>query len=233
MSIAVALAHDLPANTCRDDGSTAFCAVRRRLLGVAYRIVGSRAEAEDVVQDAWLRWQHADRATVANPTAFLVTTTARLAINAAQSARCRREAPVGDWFPEPVAAVDDVALGAERREALEVGVLLLLERLTSVERAAYVLHEAFDYPYSRIAEILGISDANARQLVCRARKHLTAGRRRVAGGAEHRQLLHAVVAAAQHGDVDRLERLFGADVMSTTDGTANHRLEVRAESLAQ
>ena len=202
------LVRDPSATTCRDDGTTAFCAVRRRLLGVASRIVGSRAEAEDVVQDAWLRWQHADRATVANPTAFLVTTTARLAINAAQSARFRREAPVGDWLPEPVATVDDPALRSERREALELGMRVLLERLTSVERAAYVLHEALDYPYPRIAEILGISEANARQLVCRARKHLTVGRRRVASGAEQRQLLHAFVAAAQHGDVDHLERLF-------------------------
>jgi RNA polymerase sigma-70 factor, ECF subfamily len=212
--------------TCRDDGTIAFCAVRRRLLGVAQRIVRDRAEAEDVVQDAWLRWQLADRTTVANPTAFLVTTTTRLALNAVQSARCRRETSVGQWFPEPVATGDDPALGPERRDSLEAGVVVLLERLTPVERAAFVLHEAFDYAYPHIAGLLQISEANARQLVCRARKHVTSDRRQAGDAGEHRRLLHAFVAAARHGDVQRLEQLFAADVMSTSERDGDTRRRV-------
>jgi RNA polymerase sigma-70 factor, ECF subfamily len=218
--------------TCRDDGTVAFCAVRRRLLGVAQRIVGSRAEAEDVVQDAWLRWQLADRTTVVNPTAFLVTTTTRLALNAVQSARCRRETSVGHWLPEPLAA-DDPALGPERRESLEAGVVVLLERLTPVERAAFVLHEAFDYAHPHIARLLQISEANARQLVCRARKHVTSDRRQADDAGEHRRLLHAFVAAARHGDVRRLEQLFAADASTSGRDEDGRRRAARCAAAMQ
>jgi len=117
------------ASACLDDGTATFGGLKSRLLGIAYRILGSRSEAEDIVQDAWLRWQLYDRTTVADPTAFLVTTTTRLAINAAQSARVRREAYVGHRLPEPVASAGDPALGAEHREDVELGILVLLERL--------------------------------------------------------------------------------------------------------
>src|SRR6476660_721033 len=130
-----------------DDAASIFNGLRARLFGIAYRMLGSAAEAEDVVQDTWLRWQATDRSVVLDPTAFLVTTTTRLAINVAQSARARRETYVCPWLPEPVDTSADPALGAERGEALEFAVLLLLERLPPVERAAYVLREAFDYPY--------------------------------------------------------------------------------------
>ena len=189
----------------RLDGDAAtFAELRSRLMGIAYRILGSWSEAEDIVQDAWLRWQRYDR-TVVNPTAFLVTATTRLAINAAQSARVRRESYVGQWLREPVATDDDPALGAERSDVLEEGILLLLERLAPKERATYVLHEAFDYPYAQIAQILRTTEVNARQLVSRARKHLATGRRRPASSDEYRRLLHTFVAAARHGDVDDLE----------------------------
>jgi RNA polymerase sigma factor (sigma-70 family) len=160
----------------RDDGLSTFLSVRPRLFGIAYRMLGSAAEAEDVVQDVWLRWQTADRRLVRDAAAFLATTATRLAINVMQSARARRETHVGPWLPEPVDTSADPRLEAERRQALASGVLLLLERLTPTERAAYILREAFDYPYREIANILGLEEANARQVVTRARHHVVSGR---------------------------------------------------------
>src|SRR5688572_16012799 len=122
-----------------------FAGSRARLFGIAYRMLGSVAEAEDVVQVTWIRWQGTDRGVVLEPVGFLVTTTTRLAITAAQSARSRRETYVGRWLPEPVDTSADPGLGAERGEALELAVLLLLEKLQPLERAAYILREAFDY----------------------------------------------------------------------------------------
>jgi len=188
------------------------------LFGIAYRMLGSATEAEDLVQDVWLRWQAADRSTVANPAAYLATAITRLAINAAQSARVRRETYVGPWLPEPVDTSADPLLGAERAEALEFAVLLLLERLSPNERAAYVLREAFDYPYPQIAEILQLKEPAVRQLVSRARKHVTAERRTPVSSAEQRKLLSAFVTAARSGDLAALEELFAADVTSVSDG---------------
>jgi RNA polymerase sigma-70 factor (ECF subfamily) len=201
----------MPTDTAVDDGTAAFAAVRSRLLSIAHRILRRWSDAEDVVQDAWLRWQVYDRSTVANPTAFLVTTTTRLAINATQSARARREACVGDWLPELASAADDPARDAEHREALEQGVIELLERLAPPERAAYVLHEAFELPYPEIAEMLKTSVANARQLGSRARKHLTAGPRHTTCWDDHRRLVHAFVAATRDGDVCGLAHTLTAD----------------------
>src|SRR5690606_22065762 len=146
-------------------------------------------------------WQTYDRSTVRNPDAFLTTTTTRLAINVAQSARVRRETYIGPWLPEPVDTSADPTLGAERGEALEVALLMLLEKLTPTERAAYVLREAFDYPYEQIAEIIGHTPANVRQLVSRARRHLGEERRAPVAPEAQRRLLTAFVAAAKAGDV--------------------------------
>lgn len=201
-----------------DGGLSQFVAVRPRLFGLAYRILGSAAEAEDVVQDVWLRWQTADRSAVRSAQAYLTTMATRLAINVLESARSRREQYVGPWLPEPVDTGADTALGAERSEALEFAVLMLLEKLSPRERAAYVLREAFDYPYEEIAEILKINEANTRQLVTRARKHIANGRRAPATSAEQERLLGAFVAAAQSGDFAALEGLFAADVVSYADG---------------
>lgn len=201
-----------------DDGLSDFVAARPRLFGVAYRILGSAAEAEDVVQDVWLRWQTTDRSVVGNPTAFLTTAATRLAINVLDSARVRREAYVGPWLPEPVDTRADTALGAESGEALDLAVLLLLEKLLPRERAAYVLREAFEYSHREIAEILGLSEANARQLVTRARRHVAEGRRAPVAPAEQERLLAAFLGAAQRGDLAGLERLFAADVVSCSDG---------------
>lgn len=188
-----------------DDGLLAFMSVRPRLFGIAYRMLGSAAEAEDVVQDVWVRWQATDRGRVRDTKAFLVTTVTRLAINVMQSARLRRETCVGPWLPEPIDTSADPRVGAERGQALASGVLLLLETLTPTERAAYILREAFDYPYRDIANVLRLEEANARQLVTRARQHVANGRRIPANSIEQHGLLEAFLAAARHGDVARLE----------------------------
>ncbi|MFC4052754.1 RNA polymerase sigma-70 factor [Actinomadura syzygii] len=201
-----------------DRASAVFAEARPRLFGIAYRMLGSATEAEDLVQDVWLRWQTADRAAVTRPAAFLATATTRLAINVLQSARVRRETYVGPWLPEPVDTGADPHLGAERGEALELAVLFLLEKLTPNERAAYVLREAFDYPYPQIAEIVQVNEAAARQLVSRARKHLRSERRTPVTGAEQRRLLTAFVAAARAGDLAALEEILAADVVSYSDG---------------
>ena len=196
----------------------AFTAVRPRLFGIAYRMLGSVSEAEDICQETWLRWQATDRDAVENPPAFLATVTTRLAMNLAQSAHSRHETYIGPWLPDPVDTSADPELGAERGEALGYAVLLLLEKLTPAERAAYVLREAFDYPYSQIAEIVQSTEPAARKLVSRARQHLAAERRRPAPAPEHKRLLSAFLTAAQSGDVVGLERLFAEDVVSYSDG---------------
>ncbi|MEU6228731.1 sigma-70 family RNA polymerase sigma factor [Streptomyces sp. NPDC047042] len=201
-----------------DEAADVFQRLRPRLFGIAYRVLGSVSEAEDVVQDAWVRWQGTDRAVVLDPGAFLAKTTTRLAINVAQSARVRREAYVGPWLPEFVDTRTDPQVGAERGEALELAVLLVLQKLNPVERAAYVLREAFDYPYDEIAAMLQLGQANTRQLVSRARKRLSAERRDPVDATQHRRLLEAFMAAAREGDVAALENMLSADVVAYADG---------------
>lgn len=218
VSIAIAPDDGRDAEQCPDDGLSAFLQSRRRLFGIAYRMLGSAAEAEDVVQDVWLRWQTTDRRSVRNPEAFLVTTVTRLAINVLQSARTRRETYVGPWLPEPVDTSSDPTLGAERGEALNFAVLVLLEKLSPTERAAYVLREAFNHPYREIAATLRIEEPNARQLVTRAREHVTGGRRAPVSPLEQRRFLDAFISAARSGDLAGLESLFASDVVSSSDG---------------
>lgn len=201
-----------------DAAAAIFTAARSRLFGVAYRMLGTVSEAEDIVQDVWLKWQSYDRDTVRDPVAFLMTATTRLCITELTSARARRETYIGPWLPEPVDTSADPALGAERAEALQFATLMLLEKLSSPERAAYVLREAFDYPYALVAETIQVSEVNARQLVSRARKHLDSERREPVSTDEQQRLLTAFVAAAQNGDLAMLEELFAADVTSYTDG---------------
>ncbi len=202
--------------TCHDDGLSTFLSVRPRLFRIAYRMLGSAAEAEDIVQEVWVRWQTADRSLVRHAAAFLVTTATRLAINVTQSARSRRETYVGPWLPEPVDTSADPRLEAERRQALACGVLVLLEKLTPTERAAYILREAFDYPHRDIANVLRLGEANARQVVTRARQGVANGRRMPASSNEQRRLLDAFIAAARHGDVAGLEGLLASGAASTS-----------------
>jgi RNA polymerase sigma factor (sigma-70 family) len=200
-----------------DDGLSAFAAVRPRLFGIANRMLRSAAEAEDIVQDVWLRWQFTNRSVVKNPPAFLSTTTIRLCMNLAKSARRRRETYIGTWLPELADASSDPGLGAERGETLKLAALMLLEKLSPAERAAFVLREAFDYTYRQIANILKMEEANVRQLVSRARKHISGGRCRSVSSNERRCFLEAFIAAAQKGDLDGLESLFAEDAVSYSD----------------
>jgi len=199
-----------------EDGLAAFLSVRPRLFGIAYRMLGSAAEAEDAVQDVWLRWQMADRSLVRDAAAFLVTTVTRLAINVMQSARSRRETQGEFWLGEPIDTAANPRLGAERREALQLGVFVLLERLSPVERAAYILREAFDYAYRDIANLLRLEEANARQVVTRARQRIANGRRVPAGSIAPGRLLDSFIAAAQHGDLAGLEGLLASDVVAVS-----------------
>jgi len=201
-----------------DEAVSVFVQHRRSLFGIAYRMLGSAVEAEDVVQEVWLRWQKTDRSAVVNPRAFLSSAATRLAINVAQSARVRRETYIGPWLPEPVDTSADPEVGAERAEALELALLLVLEKLSPTERAAYVLREAFDYAYAEIADILELSLVNVRKIVSRARRHLSGERRESVEADEHRRLLSAFVSAARTGDVASLEALLTVDAVSLSDG---------------
>ena len=210
-----------------DEAAAVFMSVRPRLFGIAYRMLSSASEAEDLLQEVWLRWQTYDRSTVLHPPAFLATTTTRLAINALQSARVRRETYLGPWLPEPVDTSADPYLGAERGEALEFAALLLMEKLKPSERAAYVLREAFDYPYAQIADILQSTEPAVRQLVSRARKHMTDDRRAPVPAEAQRELLTTFIAAARSGDLTALEKLFANDVTSLSDGNGAIRVARR------
>jgi len=210
-----------------DQAAAVFTTVRPRLFGIAYRMLGSATEAEDVVQETWLRWQTCDRDAVRDPAAFLATTTTRLAINELQSARSRRETYIGPWLPEPVDTSADPYLGAERGEALRLAALLLMEKLTPNERAAYVLREAFDYSYPEIADILRSTDAAVRQLVSRARKHMAGERRAPASTSAQRDLLTKFIAAARSGEMAALEQLFATGVTSLADGNGRYQVSRR------
>jgi RNA polymerase sigma-70 factor, ECF subfamily len=203
------------ADRSLDAAAAVFAEQRPRLFAIANRILGNRTDAEDIVQDVWLRWQGCDRTTVLNPSAFLTTATTRMAINASQSARVRRETCVGDWPSEPADTSRELGATVHRDEALAHGMQLLLERLTPTERAAYLLRTAFAYPYARIAAVLHLTEVNARQIVSRAGRRIAGGRRCAASSTEHRQFLEAFVSAAQSGDVCGLEARLVADLCTT------------------
>lgn len=194
-----------------------FLAVRPQLVGVAHRILGSAPEAEDVVQDAWVRWHGTDRSRVVNSAAFLTTVVTRLALNVRASARARRETGAGPWVPEPVDTSPDPSTCAERVEAIQVAALALLARLTPVERAIYVLREAFGYPHRHVAQILDLSEANTRQLARRARARLAQRDAVAVDPREHRRLVDELTAATHDGDLARFERFLAADVSASTD----------------
>ena len=213
----IAMSPTMTNMSCPDDGLPAFLTMRPRLFSIAYRMLRSAAEAEDVVQDVWLRWQTTDRTVVRDPAAFLVTTATRLAINVTQSARARHETCIGPCLADPIDTSSDPALSAERDQALACGFRMLVQRLTPTERAAYVLREAFDYAYRDIAHVLGLAEANARQVVTRARQHIESGRTTAASSIGQERLLAAFTAAAAGGDVASLEHFFTSDVVSASD----------------
>ena len=203
-----------------------FERLRGRLFGIAYRMLGTATDAEEIVQDAWLRWQGADRATVRDPDAYLAKVVTNLSMKQLTSARVRRETYVGEWLPEPVLTgrAEFDALGplevVAERESVSFALLLLLERLTPAERAAYVLREAFAYSHREVAELIGTTEANARQLASRAGKRLAAEPRRdqPVDRAGWRKLVERFLAAARLGEIEELERLLAEDVVSTADG---------------
>jgi RNA polymerase sigma-70 factor (ECF subfamily) len=192
--------------------AASFQVVRPRLFGIACRVLGSANDADDVVQDAWIRWQGTDHAQVRDPAGFLITMTTRLALTVGQSARVRHEISSEPLELDAVEPGQDPSRVAEQDEALERALLELLEKLSATERAAYLLREAFDYPHQRIAELLELSEANARQIVTRARVRLRGERHRMVDAADHRRLADTFVAAARTGDLDSLERLLAAEI---------------------
>jgi RNA polymerase sigma-70 factor, ECF subfamily len=195
-----------------DEAVATFLGVRPRLMAIAHRFLGGTSEAEDIVQETWLRWQNTDRSVVANPQALLATMTTRLAINVSQSARRRRETCMTPSASERVDAGEDPATTAEQREAVEQAVLVILESLTPKERAAFVLREAFDYSYGQISEFLQLGAANSRQLVCRARRRIAADRHTIVSPAAHEHFLHAFLDASRAGDLTGFEELLCADL---------------------
>ena len=206
-----------------DEGSIAeFAALRPLLFSVAYRILGRAADAEDAVQDAWLRYAaHADD--VGQPRAWLLRTVTRLSLDQLSSARSRRERYVGPWLPEPVltgtAVVDDPLQLVERRELLSLGALAMLERLSPPERAVLVLREALDLSHAEIGGAIGISEGTSRQLLTRARRRIASSHARTTPSAEaHRRLTDTLMAAFRAGDVNRLVALLREDVVAITDG---------------
>jgi RNA polymerase sigma-70 factor, ECF subfamily len=196
--------------------------LRPLLFSIAYRMIGSVSEAEDIVQEAFLRYHRAQPGEVDSPKAYLSAVTTRLAIDHLRSARVRREEYVGPWLPEPLLtdeSAPDPAAQAELADSLSLAFLVLLERLSPVERAAFLLREVFAYPYDEIAAVIGKSEANARQLVTRARRHVDADRPRFDVSREaHEELTDRFVAATRNGDVEALVELLAADAYGYTDG---------------
>lgn len=205
------------------DAALGFEPHRAWLRGLAYRMLGSQAEAEDAVQDAWLRWNGADVAAVQNPRAFLAQTVTRLCLDRLKSAQAQREHYVGPWLPEPMVealeAADDPALAAERAADVSVAFMLALERLSPLERAAFLLHDVFDCDFAEIAEALGRSPAACRQLATRAREQLRSERPRFRPRAEEaRRLLDAFEQALASGDATLFKALLADDVRFVSDG---------------
>ena len=200
-----------------------FHELRPPAFAIAYRMLGSASEAEDVVQEGFVRLHRARAGgeRIESPRAYLSTVVSRLALDHLRSASVRRETYVGEWLPEPLltSADEDPARKAEMADSLSLAFLVLLESLSPEQRAAFLLHEVFDEPYDRIAEIVGTSEQNARQLATRARRHVEARRPRFEASREQREQLAArFFAAAEEGDLEGLEELLAHDVVLHGDG---------------
>ncbi|HYE88802.1 MAG TPA: sigma-70 family RNA polymerase sigma factor [Vicinamibacterales bacterium] len=214
------------------DPSATFEPHRRRLLGLAYRMLGSIAEAEDAVQETYLRWHETDRGRIADARAFLATTTTRICLDVLKSSRVKREQYVGPWLPDPITDTASLAPDAqtELAEDLSVALLLALDRLTPLERAAFLLHDVFDYPFSDVANALGRNEAACRQLASRARARMREARPQGAAplrpgssaavdlAPKHAALMSAFMSASQSGDVEGLTRLLASDARFVSDG---------------
>jgi RNA polymerase sigma-70 factor (ECF subfamily) len=203
------------------NAETTFETHRPRLFALSYRLLGSRSDAEDVVQDTWLRWQQTDRSGIRDAEAWLVTAATRLGIDRLRAARVQREHYIGPWLPEP-AEIDESPTpehATEVAEQVSLAFLAVLERLGPEERAAFLLKEAFDYDYAQIAPLLGQSEANCRQMVHRARERVQAGRPRFDVAPEnHRRLLERFMQAASRGDQSAITTLLREDARLVSDG---------------
>jgi RNA polymerase sigma-70 factor (ECF subfamily) len=205
-----------------------FAENRGLLVGVAYRVLGSMTDAEDVVQDTWLRWSTVDRSTIKDPRAYLVTVTTRLAIDRLRRAKARRETYVGSWLPEPISTSPDAAEHAELASSVELALLVVLETLSPLERAVFVLREAFELPFAEIAEIIGRAEPATRQLAKRAREHVQERRPRFdVDRAARREVTERFMAAAATGDLATLSGLFAEDVRLVSDGGGKARAPLR------
>ncbi|WP_329100961.1 RNA polymerase sigma-70 factor [Micromonospora sp. NBC_01699] len=209
-----------------------FVASRHRLEAIAYRLLGSATEAEDAVQETFLRWQAADVDRIEVPDAWLTKVLTNLCLNQLTSARARRETYVGQWLPEPLLGGDPMlgpADTAEQRESLSYAVLTLMERLSANERVVYVLREAFDYPHREIAEILDLTEAACQQILHRAKKHVADGRARTeVDGVAARRIVEEFLAAATSGQIEPLVRLLTSDAISIGDGGGKVPARTRA-----
>jgi RNA polymerase sigma-70 factor (ECF subfamily) len=199
----------------------AFQAHRALLFHIAYRMLGTVSDAEDIVQEAWIRWQRGDAGVVALPRAYLAQVVTRLAIDRLREARRAREEYVGPWLPEPLLtepADDGADVAALRSETLRTGFLVMLERLGPVERAVFVLREAFDYDYAEIAAIVGKTEAACRQILVRAHRHLADERPRFTDRADNERIAMSFLSALATGDIERIERLLAGDAVLYSDG---------------
>jgi RNA polymerase sigma-70 factor (TIGR02957 family) len=204
---------------CPDPATAAFLAHRNLLFTVAYEMLGSAADAEDALQETWLRWVGVDLDTVRDQRAYLVRITTRQALSRLRTLGRRKESYVGPWLPEPLLTAPDVAEDVELADSVSMAMLLVLETLTPIERAVFVLREVFDLTYDEIAEAVDKSPAAVRQLAHRARSHVTARRPREAvSPAETRDALEAFQRAVETGDLQRLLDILAPDVVLLTDG---------------
>lgn len=219
--------HDTAADASRrltraadsSDATATFEAQRATLLGVAYRVLGTWTDAEDTVQDAWLRWSKVDLHKVENPRGFLLRTATRLAIDRLRRRQARREAYTGEWLPEPVLRQPDAQDRAELNESLSTAVLVILERLTPLERAVYVLREAYGYTYAEVAETVGRREAAVRQLARRARQHVAERHTRFRVEPEtERAVTERFLAASASGDLEGLLDVLAPEVRLVADG---------------
>jgi RNA polymerase sigma-70 factor (ECF subfamily) len=213
-----------------DEALRHFETCRPHLIGLAYRMLGTMSEAEDIVQEAFLRWYRDDRRTVAAPRAYLSRIVTRLSLDHLKSARVKRESYVGVWLPEPLiqAAIDGTEAATALADDLSVAMLLALERLSPLERAAFLLHDVFDLPFTAVAETLGRNEAACRQLVVRARRHVRDGRPRFpVSAAEGATIAQAFFSASRSGDVTGLQRLLADDVVLYTDGGGRRHAAIR------
>lgn len=207
--------------TMSDELTYIFEETRRTLEGLAYRMLGSLAEAQDVVQDTYLRWQRVELATIDQPRAWLITVCSRLSLNVLNSARRKRVEYVGTWLPEPLLAdaPNDVADQLEIDESVSVALLVALEQLTPPQRACYLLHDVFECDFAYVAAVLDLTEANCRKLASRARSRIrSAGPGVTASAAEHQRLLAGFIAAVQVGDLDALQTIFADSVKLYADG---------------